>query len=935
MKRTSGRIGVGLVLVSILVGACITERESGEASVEAVTRPEAAIPNARDAKDVVVALRSQIDRAFGKTNTLAPETITNRGSRNSFDIVGARTTSVVEFLGMGGVTGKVATAADVVLPAQADGAFQLHDVSSGAAIEVGLIGATTSAREDADGYTVYRAGYAKGAHIVHRTTPQGTEDYVFFPDTLPDSPELRYEVALGENIAGLRLVERTIEMLDASGAPRLRMAPPYAIDGDGRRLALNVEIEGCAYDSSTDLPWDRPVVAPGAKHCIVHLSWDANARAPLAVDPAWARTGELTVPRMNATSAEIPGTKARVIVVGGDPGDPSMAHKTTEVFDEGSNTWAMFKSLANARTQHAMVASTGMVGGQVVAGIVVTGGKSGEGVTATVEKLDLGGGGWTSLTAMQTPRYLHTATAVESGKILVAGGVDNNGMMLSSAELFSSTANNGSWVSAAAGQALSAARIGHTSTVSKNNVFVVVVGGKSSTSGASSNTIDYCDTTGEAPNCALLPVTLVHGRANHKAIRDIGPNGVPRIYFIGGESGGTPTANVELFDANNKVFIAAPAALNQARFAFDAISVTLSPLLGLGNKIVVSGGYGEDQAALQSVEILDTFGNLNNKLWQTGPNMLTPRARHTMASLSDGRILAIGGVKDGKGSSEVMQCNKNDDCPMDRPFCADGFCCDTACDGVCEACNSNAPGHTVGTCFPIAGEPREGHGTCKSDDPLNAKCVGQCGGFERTECVYPEGKPCGTECAEVMGTPQSSTKSLTCSDTGICDVPGFETSCGNLTCADDKLTCNVKCTPMGGCIKGYECNVTSGSCVEAQAQCGTRPDPKEDIEREVLESVADPTMVVEECGNFRCRNSACLKVCDTAYDCISNPNAKPDPIIYVCNDSRQCVPLESETTDGESSGCSTSPANESSRFGWLAVLAMAGAAAVRRQRARA
>ena len=58
--------------------------------------------------------------------------------------------------------------------------------------------------------------------MVHRPTPRGTEDFVRF-ERAPAEPEVTYRVALGEAVAGLRLVAGTLELLVlrtlAIGAP--------------------------------------------------------------------------------------------------------------------------------------------------------------------------------------------------------------------------------------------------------------------------------------------------------------------------------------------------------------------------------------------------------------------------------------------------------------------------------------------------------------------------------------------------------------------------------------------------------------------------------------------------------------------------------------------------------------------------------------------
>ena len=151
---------------------------------------------------------------------------------------------------------------DVMLPSRGDAPFRVTDRTSGVAIDVTLEGAVAATAEIADGYVLYRNAHESGADVVHRVTATGTEDYVLTHEASPvDS--LRYTVALGESVAGLRLVGGSLEVLDDGGAPRLRVRRPYLVDAEGTRHDAELTVEGCAYDSDPRAPWGRPATAPG------------------------------------------------------------------------------------------------------------------------------------------------------------------------------------------------------------------------------------------------------------------------------------------------------------------------------------------------------------------------------------------------------------------------------------------------------------------------------------------------------------------------------------------------------------------------------------------------------------------------------------------------------------------------------------------------
>src|SRR5690606_38541508 len=65
---------------------------------------------------------------------------------------------------------------------------------------------------------------------------------------------LRYALEL-EGVAGLRLMDTTLEFLDAAGTPRWRMNAPYAVDAAGVKWPLDLALEGCLADTSSAPPW--------------------------------------------------------------------------------------------------------------------------------------------------------------------------------------------------------------------------------------------------------------------------------------------------------------------------------------------------------------------------------------------------------------------------------------------------------------------------------------------------------------------------------------------------------------------------------------------------------------------------------------------------------------------------------------------------------
>ena len=91
--------------------------------------------------------------------------------------------------------------AEVRLPARASGSFRVVDDASGLGVEVRLEGARDVEGAEVSGLVAYPGGY-EGADVLHRPTPDGTEDYLYFGKALPEKASVRYEVTLARASLG-------------------------------------------------------------------------------------------------------------------------------------------------------------------------------------------------------------------------------------------------------------------------------------------------------------------------------------------------------------------------------------------------------------------------------------------------------------------------------------------------------------------------------------------------------------------------------------------------------------------------------------------------------------------------------------------------------------------------------------------------------------
>src|SRR6266480_4336113 len=93
----------------------------------------------------------------------------------------------------------------------------------------------------------------------------------------------------------------------------------------------------------------------------------------------------------------------------------------------------------------------------------------------------LDGGTWTGTDSLNTARFLHTATLLANGKVLVAGGLDNSFNATASAELYDPA--SGSWTATGS---LNTARYLHTAILLPDGMVLVAAGADSSQSASAS-----------------------------------------------------------------------------------------------------------------------------------------------------------------------------------------------------------------------------------------------------------------------------------------------------------------------------------------------------------------------------------------------------------------------------------------------------------------
>jgi large repetitive protein len=227
-------------------------------------------------------------------------------------------------------------------------------------------------------------------------------------------------------------------------------------------------------------------------------------------------------------------------------------------------------------------------------------------------------GTWTATGSMITARYGHTATLVGNGAVLVAGGQDNAGHILATAELYDPTSET--W---AATGSMTTARYGQTATVLADGK-VLVAGGQDNTGHVLATAELYDPTSGIWTATGKMVAAHLFQTATLLA------NG--NVLVTGGQNNHYHAfARAELYDPTSGSWKATKNMLF-ARVFHAATALA-------NGKVLVTGGRDGNGSILTTSEIYDPTSGT----WLAIGNMNVARASHTATLLNDGRVLVIGG----------------------------------------------------------------------------------------------------------------------------------------------------------------------------------------------------------------------------------------------------------------------------------------------------
>ena len=349
----------------------------------------------------------------------------------------------------------------------------------------------------------------------------------------------------------------------------------------------------------------------------------------------WHKTGDLSVARAGSSATLLPN--GLVLVAGGIDADDERSQKalrSAELYDPASGTWRATGSMASPRTMHtATLLSSGLVlvAGGLCPGLNMTGCPSPidpDGAIRDSELYDPRTGEWSKTGSMTTERFLHTATLLSDGRVLVAGA--EHGMpdaILASAEIYDPA--DGTWTETG------------TMTTGRTQQFavalldgrVLVVGGIGPVSATEHDVLSSAELYDPNTRSWTATGSLATPRAQGGTAVRLEDG---RVLIAGGDGPGEPMlASAEVFDPFSGQWIAT------ASMAGPRVESAAAMLVD--GSVLVTGGFsvpGGPDALLASAEVFEP----GTGRWRDAGRMPTARFGTTATVLRDGRVLVAGGI---------------------------------------------------------------------------------------------------------------------------------------------------------------------------------------------------------------------------------------------------------------------------------------------------
>ena len=234
---------------------------------------------------------------------------------------------------------------------------------------------------------------------------------------------------------------------------------------------------------------------------------------------------------------------------------------------------------------------------------------------------------WTPKAKMKTPRFSHTATLLANGKVLVAGGYTKTSMSvqpsLATAELYDPATNT--WSPAGT---MSVARNQHVAVLLPNGKVLVAGGVRFPEALSNYQSVEIYDPASDSWSVTASTSTS-HDRGTATVLQD------GRVLIAGGQD-----SSAEIYDPATATW--SPAA-NMSKVRTNHTATLLS-----NGKVLVTGGFSTP-ASTSSAELYDPATNS----WTGAASMMNTRGLHTATLLPNGDVLVVGGSDNSGATAEI------------------------------------------------------------------------------------------------------------------------------------------------------------------------------------------------------------------------------------------------------------------------------------------